>query len=265
MDDSCRPPASRGRTVPGTGRLEDAVASRQGLPYLVRTAGPATYDCSGFAVEAFRELGLPCPRLTARGLFRLAGPVLDPEPYAGDGGDLDPGDLLLVDGESRLWGTRRVRHVLVALGGGRVAHAESGRGVTVQPLAGYRGREGDTRWAARGFPGLLASGAGVRPDPDYGLGGRGRAACLAALDALGLPAGRERERALAGAVACLRGLDEPDPHGSTPQGLLRTAVRRLEAGSGGDPWVLEQGRNYREHGIPASDANLAAWESLTGA
>ena len=100
-------------------RLLEEVQRWVGIPYCYGGASEACTDCSGFVQQIFAALGIWLPRTSAE--QASAGREVVGPPRIGD--------LVLI-----FYG-KRVRHVGIYLGGGRVAHASRSRGVVIEPLS----------------------------------------------------------------------------------------------------------------------------------
>ncbi len=103
--------------TPLQSRLLQEVQRWIGTPYCYGGRSSGCMDCSGFVQQLFAALGYHLPRTTVE-QARLGTAVHAPE----------VGDLVFVHHSSRY------THVGVYLGGGRVAHASSSRGVVIDPL-----------------------------------------------------------------------------------------------------------------------------------
>jgi len=89
--------------------------------------GTKVYDCSGFVVAAFRQLGVDLAALglaSSSTIHRNAGGFLQDVPREG----LQPGDLITFSRDGK------VGHVGIYLGDGRMIHASGGKGVNIGPV-----------------------------------------------------------------------------------------------------------------------------------
>lgn len=102
-----------------------------GKPYLLGSAGPDRFDCSGLTSGAYKSVGVALPR-TSQTQFNVGTPV--------DRNDLQPGDLLFFyDG---------ITHVGLYVGDGVMVHSSpSGHGVHYSNLATYPAYKGARRVA----------------------------------------------------------------------------------------------------------------------
>ncbi|MDN5857648.1 MAG: C40 family peptidase [Pseudonocardia sp.] len=95
-----------------------------GKPYVWGATGPATYDCSGLMLAAFRSAGITLPRVS-RQQYLAGGHV--PVRQA------QPGDLLFYAYDRT--DPRTIHHVMLYIGNGRMVEAPySGESVRVQPV-----------------------------------------------------------------------------------------------------------------------------------
>jgi cell wall-associated NlpC family hydrolase len=115
--------------VTGTRReLVEASLTHIGKPYRFASAGPNSFDCSGFVFYIFNQFGHKINRSSAD-QYRNTGSAVSK-------GDLLPGDLVFFRTSSR----NVVSHVGIYIGGGQFVHSSSGRArsVTVSPInTGY--------------------------------------------------------------------------------------------------------------------------------
>ena len=92
--------------------------ARVGLPYTYGGAGPNSYDCSGFTMQAFAQVGIHLPH-SATSQFNYGVPVSK--------ADLQPGDLVFFYSGPG--------HVGIYVGGGMIVDARNERvGVVYGPL-----------------------------------------------------------------------------------------------------------------------------------
>ena len=116
------PPTSKGRSLE---TLLSYATAQVGRPYQFFSAGPATFDCSGLVVAAFRQIGISVPH-QSRALARL-GTSVDwrSQPIAA-------GDLVFT---SALGDPALITHVGIALDSRRWVHAVGfGRTVSIGSL-----------------------------------------------------------------------------------------------------------------------------------
>jgi len=109
--------------VPVSGAAGQAVAyaySKLGDPYVYGATGPSSFDCSGLVQAAWASAGVAIPRTTYEQVAAL--PAVSTS-------DLQPGDLLFMDGDG---------HVGIYVGGGYLIDApQTGEDVEKVPLAGW--------------------------------------------------------------------------------------------------------------------------------
>lgn len=113
------------RTPTGRAGPSAALWARRyvGVRYVWGGATPRGFDCSGLTMYCYRKAGRRIPR-TASQQFRYGRPVAT--------NALSPGDLLF------FWGGRRIAHVGMWVGGGRIIHApRPGRRVTNAAFSGW--------------------------------------------------------------------------------------------------------------------------------
>lgn len=106
-------------------RLDRAIKARYGIRYRYGTAGPNTYDCSGFVWSAFQEAGIPFTRASARSLWSQSTPVFGDERFKF-------GTLVFLNG---------LGHMGIVADENGFYHASSSKGITYSPFKGY--------WASR--------------------------------------------------------------------------------------------------------------------
>lgn len=96
--------------------------SLQGRSYRRGGSGPNYFDCSGFTMYCYQQVGISLPH-SSRAQFGCGVPVAD--------GELQPGDLVF-------FGGGRITHVGIYVGDGNFIHApETGEVVRVQPLSSH--------------------------------------------------------------------------------------------------------------------------------
>ncbi|MFC2686085.1 MAG: C40 family peptidase, partial [Arachnia propionica] len=97
----------------GSGRASQAVnyaLGQVGKGYVMGTAGPSTFDCSGLMYAAYKQVGISLPR-TSQAQFSAGTSVSK--------GDLQPGDLVFYYGG--------ITHVGMYIGNGQIVHAANPR------------------------------------------------------------------------------------------------------------------------------------------
>ena len=116
--------AAGGRAVYGaatSSRLDNAIKSRYGIPYLYGSSGPNRYDCSGFVWAVFKEAGLEFTRTSARSLWAASEPV--------EGNDrFKYGTLVFLNG---------LGHMGIVADENGFYHASSSKGITYSTFKGY--------------------------------------------------------------------------------------------------------------------------------
>jgi cell wall-associated NlpC family hydrolase len=91
-----------------------------GVPYVWGGASPAGFDCSGFTMYVYAQVGVSLPH-NAAAQYGYGAPVSQ--------GDLQPGDLVFFDG---------LGHVGLYIGGGQFIHApHTGDVVKISSLSGW--------------------------------------------------------------------------------------------------------------------------------
>jgi len=118
-DKKADPPASSGGS--GSGRAQQAVSyalAQRGKGYVMGTAGPSTFDCSGLMLAAYKQVGISLPR-TSQAQISAGTSV--------SRGDLQPGDLVFY--------YSGITHVGMYIGDGQIVHAANPRsGVVTAPV-----------------------------------------------------------------------------------------------------------------------------------
>src|SRR6185503_9074601 len=95
-----------------------------GKPYEWAAEGPYTFDCSGLVLASYQSVGVNLPRVS-RYQFHAGTPVLVSQ--------LLPGDLLFFSTDRSDW--RKIHHVAIYIGGGRMIHAPTfGDVVRIAPI-----------------------------------------------------------------------------------------------------------------------------------
>ena len=126
--DKSDPPASS--SGGGSGRAQQAVSyalAQVGKGYVMGTAGPSTFDCSGLMLAAYKQVGISLPRTSQAQIS--AGTSVSK-------GDLQPGDLVFY--------YSGITHVGMYIGNGQIVHAANPRSgvvtasVNSMPFAGAR-------------------------------------------------------------------------------------------------------------------------------
>jgi cell wall-associated NlpC family hydrolase len=91
-----------------------------GTPYVYGGASPGGFDCSGFAMYVFAQIGVSLPH-NAAAQYGMGTPV--------DQSQLQPGDLVFFNG---------LGHMGIYVGGGSFIHApHTGDVVKISPMAGW--------------------------------------------------------------------------------------------------------------------------------
>lgn len=102
-------------------RIDNAIKSRYGIPYLYGSSGPNRYDCSGFVWAVFKEAGLEFTRTSARSLWAASIPVEGDERFK-------YGTLVFLNG---------LGHMGIVADEKGFYHASSSKGITYSPFEGY--------------------------------------------------------------------------------------------------------------------------------
>ena len=114
----------------GSGRAQQAISyalAQVGKGYVMGTAGPSTFDCSGLMYAAYKQVGISLPRTSQTQIS--AGTSVSK-------GDLQPGDLVFY--------YSGITHVGMYIGNGQIVHAANPRSgvvtasVNSMPFAGAR-------------------------------------------------------------------------------------------------------------------------------
>jgi cell wall-associated NlpC family hydrolase len=117
---------------PLAARVIVAAKARLGSPYVFGTAGPRTFDCSGFIWDVFRQTGISFPRSSTYADWASGiGPAWS---RGTDHAALKVGDIVYFRPSSRGPG-----HAGLYVGGGQIIHAGSGAGRVVRDsvVSGY--------------------------------------------------------------------------------------------------------------------------------
>ena len=126
--DKSDPPATS--SGGGSGRAQQAISyalAQVGKGYVMGTAGPSTFDCSGLMYAAYKQVGISLPRTSQTQIS--AGTSVSK-------GDLQPGDLVFY--------YSGITHVGMYIGNGQIVHAANPRSgvvtasVNSMPFAGAR-------------------------------------------------------------------------------------------------------------------------------
>jgi cell wall-associated NlpC family hydrolase len=95
-----------------------------GKPYEWAAEGPWSYDCSGLVLASYQSVRVQLPRVS-RQQYHAGSPVLVSQ--------LLPGDLLFFSTDRSDW--RKIHHVAIYIGGGRMIHAPNfGDVVRIAPI-----------------------------------------------------------------------------------------------------------------------------------
>lgn len=111
--DKSDPPATPSPGGGGSERAQQAVSyalAQVGKDYVMGTAGPSTFDCSGLMYAAYKQVGISLPR-TSQTQFSAGTSVSK--------GDLQPGDLVFY--------YAGITHVGMYIGNGQIVHAANPR------------------------------------------------------------------------------------------------------------------------------------------
>lgn len=125
------PQVSRG-SLPDARVVLAKAASLLGCPYVYGGSGPRSFDCSGFTMYVFAQVGINLPH-NAAAQARLGVPVSREQ--------LAPGDLVFFS----CYGRPGIEHVGIYVGDGKFIHASSRAGVKYSSLyepyyaANYKG------------------------------------------------------------------------------------------------------------------------------
>jgi cell wall-associated NlpC family hydrolase len=104
----------------GNSTLVDIAMRYLGIPYVYAGADPSGFDCSGFTMYVYAQIGISLPHNAAM-QFGMGTPV--------SYNDLEPGDLVFFYG---------LGHVGMYIGGGNFIHSpHTGDVVKISPLAGH--------------------------------------------------------------------------------------------------------------------------------
>ena len=130
--DKSDPPATPSPGGGGSERAQQAVSyalAQVGKGYVMGTAGPSTFDCSGLMYAAYKQVGISLPR-TSQTQFSAGTSVSK--------GDLQPGDLVFYNGG--------ITHVGMYIGNGQIVHAANPRaGVVTAKLFNSMSYQGARR------------------------------------------------------------------------------------------------------------------------
>ena len=113
---SAAPPPAPGAGAAGAVR---AGLTRIGAPYVWGASGPNEFDCSGFVVWSYNQVGISLSHYSGA-LYR--------ETVRVSRSQLQPGDLVF-------WGPAASEHVAIYIGGNQIVHAV--HGIAVTPLDGW--------------------------------------------------------------------------------------------------------------------------------
>lgn len=108
-------------TIPAHGSVVDYARSRLGLPYVWAGSGPRSFDCSGFTMWCYRQIGISLPH-SSRAQINVGQRV--------SRANIQPGDLVFFGSP--------IHHVGLYIGGGMMIHApHTGDVVKIAPA--FRG------------------------------------------------------------------------------------------------------------------------------
>jgi cell wall-associated NlpC family hydrolase len=114
------PPSSAPAPPPTHGGVVGIAMHYLGTPYVWGGASPAGFDCSGFVMYVFAQVGVSLPH-SSYAQYGYGSPV--------SRGDLQPGDLVFFDG---------LGHVGIYVGGGSFIHApHTGDVVKISTMSGW--------------------------------------------------------------------------------------------------------------------------------
>jgi cell wall-associated NlpC family hydrolase len=117
---SASPPSVAPPPAPSHGGVVGIAMQYLGTPYVWGGASPSGFDCSGFVMYVFSQVGVSLPH-SSYAQYGYGSPV--------SRGDLQPGDLVFFDG---------LGHVGIYLGGGSFIHApHTGDVVKVSTMTGW--------------------------------------------------------------------------------------------------------------------------------
>lgn len=100
-----------------SGELINIAKNQIGKPYRSRTAGPKSFDCSGFTYYVFNKMGIKLNRSSSA---QTSNGTYIPK------SKLRPGDLVFF----KTNGTGNISHVGLYIGNGQMIHASSSKGIT---------------------------------------------------------------------------------------------------------------------------------------
>ena len=101
-------------------RIVDFALQYVGYPYVYGTAGPDTFDCSGFTMKVFGAFGISLPHGATSQYYMCRGVTTE---------ERAPGDLVFF-----ATGGSGIGHVGIYLGNGQFIHASTSRGVIISSL-----------------------------------------------------------------------------------------------------------------------------------
>lgn len=123
---------SRGTSRGGNERVVQIALSLLGRPYRWGAAGPNAFDCSGFTMYVYAQIGISLPHSSAAQYYSGRRVSYD---------ELQPGDLVFF---ARRGG--RISHVGIYIGGGNFVHApQTGDVVKISSLSSHGGYVGAVR------------------------------------------------------------------------------------------------------------------------
>lgn len=123
---------SRGASRGENGRAAEIALSLLGRPYRWGASGPYAFDCSGFTMYVYAQIGISLPHSSAAQYYCGARVSYD---------DLQEGDLVFFARRSG-----RISHVGIYIGGGNFVHApQTGDVVKITSLSSHGGYAGAAR------------------------------------------------------------------------------------------------------------------------
>ncbi len=102
-------------------KLQQAIDSRIGIPYVYGSVGPDSYDCSGLVWSVFQDAGIDFTRTSAGSYWNTFQPATEQNKY-------QFGTLVFFN---------KLAHVGIVANETGFYHASSSKGVTFSPFTGY--------------------------------------------------------------------------------------------------------------------------------